>query len=423
VVRNGFAIHESFTIGDAASFSVNCPRNICCPGFRRALIAALAINLLSFSAEGQFLTQDHPVDQNEIRIGMVNAQTGISNHIGLELKEGYLAYFLRVNREGGIFGRQIRSIDFDDHFEPLETIFYTERLINTNRVFALVGYVGTANSMTALSMINEAHLIFLGPMTGAESLRHPVLPLVFNVRASYAEEIESLLGYLVNELGNKKIAVVRQNDSFGDDGFKSLTRSLQSRHLEPVTDCKFVRNSVDMQPALDQIVSTRPDAVIILGTLRPIVSLLDRAKSTDLRHTRFCTLSTISAHMLIKAAGPTCEGMILSQIVPSPEDTSMPLARSFQADMRASGTTDFSSVSLEGYVGAILLVDGIRRAGPDLTEQRCIDSLNHTDLDLQPLRIVWNNSDHSGSHAVFLTQIKNGKLESLQSPQRTTDHY
>jgi branched-chain amino acid transport system substrate-binding protein len=399
---------------------VNRPRNIS-PGFRRVLFAALTISLACVSAKGQFLTRDHSVDQNEIRIGMVNAQTGISNHIGLEFKAGYLAYFLRVNREGGIFGRQIRSVDFDDHYEPLETIFYTERLINTNRVFALVGYVGTANSMTALSMINEAGLIFLGPMTGAESLRHPVLPLVFNVRASYAEEIESLVAYLVNDLGFKKIAVVRQNDSFGDDGLKGLTLSLQSRHLEPVTDCKFVRNSVDMQPALDQIVSTGPDAVIIMGTLRPIVSLLERAKSTELRHTRFCILSTVSADTLIKAAGPTSEGMILSQVVPSPEDTSIPLVRSFQADMRASGANNFSHVGLEGYVGAMLLVDGIRRAGPDLTEQRCVDALNHTDLDLKPLRIVWNNNEHSGSHAVFLTQIKNGKLESIQ--ERTTDHY
>src|SRR5258708_12854140 len=145
--------------------------------------------------------------------------------------------------------------------------------------------------MTAVSMINEAHLIVLGPMTGAESLRHPVLPLVFNVRASYAEEIESLLGYLVNDLGNKRIAVVRQNDSFGDDGFKSLTHSLQSRHLEPVTDCKFVRNSVDMQPSLDQIVSTRPDAVIILVTLPPIVSLPHPPKSPTLLHTSFSTPS------------------------------------------------------------------------------------------------------------------------------------
>jgi branched-chain amino acid transport system substrate-binding protein len=413
--KNGFATPEGFT-----HHSVNRPRNISL-GFRRVLFAALTTTLACASAKGQFLTRDHSVDQNEIRIGMVNAQTGISNHIGLEFKQGYLAYFLRVNREGGIYGRQIRSVDFDDHYEPLETIFYTERLINTNRVFALVGYVGTANSITALSMINEAGLIFLGPMTGAESLRHPVLPLVFNVRASYAEEIESLVAYLVNDLGLKKIAVVRQNDSFGDDGFKGLTLSLQSRHLEPVTDCKFVRNSVDMQPALDQIVSTRPDAVIIMGTLRPIVSLLERAKSTELRHTRFCTLSTVSADTLIKAAGPTSEGMILSQVVPSPEDISIPLVRSFQGDMRASGANNFSHVSLEGYVGAMLLVDGIRRAGPDLTEQRCVDALNHTDLDLKPLRIVWNINEHSGSHAVFLTQIKDGKLESIQ--ERTTDHY
>ena len=93
-----------------------------------------------------------------------------------------------------------------------------------------------------------------------------------------------------------------------------------------------------------------------------------------------------------------------------------------QADMRASGANNLSHVCLEGYLGAMLLVDGIRRAGPDLTEQRCVDALNHTNLDLQPLRIDWSSSDHSGSHAVFLTQIKNGKLESIQKLQPTTGH-
>ena len=354
---------------------------------------------------------------------MVNAETGISNHIGAEFRDGYLAYFLKVNREGGIFGRQIRLIDFDDHYEPLETILYTERLINANRVFALAGYVGTANSMAAISMVNEAGLIFLGPMSGAEGLRNPVSPLVFNVRASYADELESMVKYLVDDLGLKKIAVVRQNDGFGDDGLKSLTRSLQRRQLQPITDCNFVRNSVDMQPALDQVVPTHPDAVIIMGTLRPIVSLLERAKSTSLHNTIFCTLSSVSAHTLIEAAGKASEGMILSEVMPSPEDTSISLVKSFQADMRASCTNSFSHVGLEGYLGAMLLVNAMRQAGPDLTEQRCVEALNQTDLDLRPLRIVWNRSDHSGSHTVFLTQIKNGKLEPVETLQRAlSDH-
>jgi branched-chain amino acid transport system substrate-binding protein len=405
-----------------ARHPVDCPGNSRRPRLRSALATALVISLISFAAKGQFLTRDHPVEQNEIRIGIVNAQTGIANHIGLELKQGYLAYFLRVNREGGVFGRQIRSVDFDDHYEPIETIFYTERLINTDRVFALAGYVGTANALTALSMVNEAGLIFLGPMSGAESLRNPVLPLVFNVRASYAEEIESLLEYLVDNLGLKKIAIVRQNDSFGDDGLKGVSHSLQRRHLKPIADCTFVRNSEDMQPALDQVASTRPDAVIIMGTLRPIVSLLERAKSANLQNIKFCTLSTISANTLIGAAGNSSEGMILSEVVPSPEDTSIPLVKDFQTDMRASGANSFSHVSLEGYLGAMLLVDGIRRAGPDLTEQRCVDALNQTELDLQRLKIVWSRSDHSGSHAVFLTQIKNGKLEPVEKLQRAVDH-
>jgi branched-chain amino acid transport system substrate-binding protein len=390
-------------------------------GFFGAVVAALAVTLFCPLAQAQFLNQDHTVDQSEIRIGMVSAQSGISNRIGREFKEGYLAYFLRVNREGGIFGRQIRLFDFDDHYEPLETIFYTERLINTNRVFALAGYVGTANSLTALSMVNEAGLIFLGPLTGAESLRNPVAPLVFNVRASFADEIESLIEYLAGELGVKRIAVVRQNDGFGDDGFKSLTKSLERRQLRPVADCKFVRNSVDMQPVVDQIVPTDPDAVIIMGTLRPIVSLLERARAAGLRNSTFCSLSTISARTLIQAARESCEGMILSQVVPSPEDTSIPLVESFQKDMQTSGGTSISHVSLEGYIGAMLLVNAIRRAGPNLTERGCIDALNHTDLDLQSLRVVWNSGDHSGNHAVFLTRVKNGRLESIKSRQTTTN--
>jgi branched-chain amino acid transport system substrate-binding protein len=423
VVRNGFALVLRKHYYRSARHSVNCSRNIRRSGHLSALAAALAISFVPFSGKGQFLTQNHAVDSNEIRIGMVNAQTGISNHIGLELKQGYLAYFLRVNREGGIFGRQIRSIDFDDHFEPLETIFYTERLINTNRVFALAGYVGTANSTTAVSMANEAGLIFFGPMTGAESLRHPALPLVFNVRPSYAEEIESLVSYLVDDLRLKKIAVIRQNDSFGDDGFKSLAQSLQHRQLQPVTDCKFVRNSVDMQPAVDQLVPAHPDAVIIMGTVRPIVSLLERAKSANLHNTIFCTLSTVSPQTLIEAAAKSSEGMILSEVMPSPEDTSIPLVKSFQADMRASGANSFSHISLEGYLGAMLLVDGIRRAGPDLTEERCIDALNQTVQDLQLLRIAWSRTDHSGAHVIFLNRIKNGKLEPIKKVEGKADHY
>jgi branched-chain amino acid transport system substrate-binding protein len=290
-------------------------------------------------------------------------------------------------------------------------------------VFALTGYVGTANSMAAVSMINEAGLIFLGPMTGAEGLRSPVSPMVFNVRASYAEEIESLVGYLVDNLGLKRIAVVRQNDSFGDDGLKGLIQSLDKHGLKLALDCKFVRNSVDMQPALDQIATTHPDSVIIMGTLRPIVSLLERAESTGFHGAKFCTLSTVSPQALIEAAGKSSEGMILSEVMPSPEDISIPLVKNFRTDMLASGANSFSQVSLEGYLGAMLLADGIQRAGPDLTEQRCVEALNQTDLDLQRLKIAWNRNDHSGSHAVFLAQIKNGKLESIEKLQRTPDHH
>jgi ABC-type branched-subunit amino acid transport system substrate-binding protein len=402
-------------------YLVNCFRII--EGFGCAIGATLALSVASSSASAQFLSQEHVVDRDEIRIGMINAHGNSPKQSGWDFQQGYLAYFSGINHEGGIFGRQIHLVNYDDHYKPLETIFYTERLINSDRVFALVGYIGTAASTAASSMSSEAGMIFLGPKTGAESLRNPVLPLVFNVRASYADEIETLVDYLVGTLDLKRIAVVRQNDGFGDDGIKWLNRALESRQLQPVADSMFVRNSTDMQPALEQITPFHPQAVIIMGTFRPIVSLLKRAQSSGIHDILFCALSTVSASAVVDTVGEGSEGMILSQVVPWPEDTSIPVVRSFQSDMRAIGVDAFSHGSLEAYLGAILLVDAIRRAGPDLTEQRCVEALNQTNLDLQRLRIAWNQKDHSGSHAVFLTRVKNGKLEPIEEKRLTSGQH
>jgi branched-chain amino acid transport system substrate-binding protein len=402
-------------------YLVNRFRNIGCRSY--VLATALALFGALPSANSQFLSQEHSVDRDEIRIGMINAHGNSPKQTGWDFQQGYLAYFSRINHEGGIYGRQLHLVNYDDHYKPLEAIYYTERLINSDRVFALVGYIGTATSTAAASMSSESGLIFLGAKTGAEALRNPVLPLVFNVRASYRDEIESLVDYLVGTLDLKRIAVVRQNDGFGDDGIKWLNSSLENRELQPVADSKFVRNSTDMQPALEQILPFHPQAIIVMGTFRPIVSILNRARAAGLHDILFCALSTVSAHALIEASGAACDGMILTQVMPSPEDTSIPVVRSFQTDMRAIGVDTFSHSSLEAYLGAMLLTDAIRRAGPDLTEQRCVEALNQTNLDLQRLRIAWNENDHSGSHAVFLTRVKNGKLEPIEKGQRISDQH
>jgi branched-chain amino acid transport system substrate-binding protein len=402
-------------------YLVSCPRKII--SLARAVIATLALGVASPSVNAQFLSQEHLVDRDEIRIGMINAHGSSPKQSGWDFQQGYLAYFSRINHEGGIFGRQLHLVNYDDHYKPLDAIFYTERLINSDRVFALVGYIGTAASTAAASMSSEAGVIFLGPKTGAQNLRNPVLPLVFNVRASYADEIETLVDYLVGTLDLKRIAVARQNDGFGDDGIKWLNQALENRQLQPVADSKFVRNSTDMQPALEQIVPFHPQAVIIMGTFRPIASLIKRAQSAGLHDILFCALSTVPARALIETAGEGSEGMILSQVVPWPEDTSIPVVKSFQNDMRAIGVDTFSHSSLEAYFGAMLLVDALRRVGPDLTEQRCVEALNQTDLDLQRLRIAWNEKNHSGSHAVFLTRVKNGKLEPIETRQRTSEQH
>ncbi|MBV8141158.1 MAG: ABC transporter substrate-binding protein [Verrucomicrobia bacterium] len=399
----------------AAFWPVRRNRNVDGSGkiFRSAallLTGALVILLLSDEqAASQFLSRDHPLSANEIKIGMSNAQTGRSAWLGTEIRLGCEACFAKVNKTGGVAGRRLTLVDYDDHYEPVETVSNTEHLIDEDKVFALLDFLGTPTCRAILPMVNEADIVLVGPISGASIFRQPMQRLIFNTRASYGEEAETLVTHLVADVGCKKFALFRQDDSFGDAGRVAVVEALRRRGLTLVSEGTYVRNSVNAPEALYRIAKAKPDAVILFGTYKPCANLIRGAKQLGMKNTAFCNVSVVGTEPLIKYLAEDGNGVIISQVVPSPYDDTLPLVRDYRADVRSIGSTDYSYMGLEGYLNSVVLVDALRRAGRDLTEDSLIAALEHLSVDFGTFGIHFSPETRQGTHQVFLTKVDHGR--------------
>jgi ABC-type branched-subunit amino acid transport system substrate-binding protein len=282
--------------------------------------------LICLLAPGLSAAAEPGLSADEIRIGMVNAQSGPAAALGLGMLNGAQAYFKRVNAEGGVHGRRISLLSLDDGYEPSRTAAHTRSLLKTQQVFALFGYVGTPTSRAALPLALRAQVPYLFPFTGAEFLRTPPKPGVFNIRASYIEETEQLVERVTKDLKLSKIAILMQDDSFGESVKGGLNGALLKRGLEIYAQARIQRNSLAVEAAIKSLQLSQPEAVFFVGTYRQLAVAIKQAKATGF-NTRFISVSFIGTAGFIREVGSDGDWVYITQVVPSPEDTSRALVQ------------------------------------------------------------------------------------------------
>ena len=345
------------------------------------------------------------ISATEIRVGMVNAQSGPAADLGLGIYHGALGYFQRVNAAGGVHGRKLLLISKDDGYEPARTAAQTRLLVKAHEVFALLGYVGTPTSRAALPIALQGQVPYLFPFTGAEFLRTPAKPGVFNIRASYIEETEQLVEHAFQDLGIQRIALLMQDDSLGEAVKGGLRGALFKRGLQLDAQARIQRNSLDVADAIDTLRSAQPQAVFFVGTYRQLTAAIKQAKAVGL-NTRFLTVSFIGTEGFIREAGSDADGVYISQVVPSPKDTSLALVQAYRTDVNP---LYLGHASLEGYIGAMVFVQALRDAGTAPTREKFVEALEHINTDLGGFKVNFSRADHQGSEAVYLTRIENGQ--------------
>lgn len=352
------------------------------------------------------------VTQSEVVIGMTNALSGPAAGLGTGVREGALVYINKINAAGGVNGRKIKLVSYDDGYEPSQTAAMTQKLIEQDKVFALFGYVGTPTSTAAVPFASKAGVPYIGAFTGAEFLRNPVNKVVFNVRASYFDETEGMVERLTKDLGVKKIGVFIQDDAYGNAGKAGVNRALNKMGLSLTGEGKYKRNTVDVDAGLAALKAANPEAVIMVGAYKACAAFVKKARAAGF-NPKFLNLSFVGTAEFIKEAGSDGEGVYITQVVPSPFATSPAIVAQYQADMKANGKSDYAFTSLEGYIDAVVLVEALKKTGASLSRESFLKAFEGLNLDLGGLKASYSPASHQGFKNIFYTVVKGGKPESI----------
>ena len=343
--------------------------------------------------------------EKRIVLGQSAALSGPAAQLGLQMRSGARIFFDRLNAEGGVNGRNIELRSLDDGYEPDRCAANTQALIDKEGVFALLGYVGTPTSLAALPLVNAAGIPFFGPFTGAEALREPFSRNVFHVRASYYDETALIVRQLTS-LGLKRIAVFRQNDSYGQAGLDGVLRALKAQKLEPTAVGLVERNSVDVAEAAKAIVPGMPDAVVQIGAYKGCAAFVRASRKAGYGGT-FYNVSFVGTQALADELGKDGLGVVVSQVMPFPFSTTTPISREYlDAVKRAGGDATPNYSSMEGYIGAKVFAEGLRRAGGGSSREALVNALETLQrFDVGGYAVSFAPRNHRGSTFVDLSML------------------
>lgn len=354
---------------------------------------------------------DDGITASSIKLGMSSPFSGPNGAYGEAMREGVQAYFSQVNAGGGVHGRKIELVSLDDGYETERTVANTRKLIEQEKVFALLAYYGSSPTTEAMKVFSTAKVPLVGTISGADSLRNPVNAHMFHLRASYADETEAIVDHLVG-LGVTNIAVFYQNDGFGKSGLDGVAAALKRHKLTPSASAAIERNALDVSSAVQTIAKANPQAVVMVTLYKPTAAFVTALRAAG-QTPQFVTLSPVGADLLVKEMGAdSAHGISISQVMPYPWNDSVAIVKDYQKALaQVAKGKEPTYYGLEGYINARLVTEALKRAGKDLTRDKLAAALEGATYDLGGYKVAYTPASHNGSRYVDLTIIgRNGRV-------------
>ena len=338
----------------------------------------------------------------DIHLGASAALSGPAASLGRRFHAGAQAAFTHINHLGGIHGASVVLHVRDDAYEPERAEANTRMLLDDPRVLALFGYVGTPTTMAVLPLVKRAAIPFVGAYTGASFLREPQQTQVFNIRAGYNEEGLALARAMKDD-GVKTVDLLYQADLFGRAGLESMREAASRLGLSLGVAAPHKRNSEDMDEAIGRLLAHgHGEAIFMISTYGSCAAAIKLARHRGYRG-RFYALSFTGLEPLRQALGPAMKGVTLAQVVPDAENRHLPVVADYQQAMRSHGDRQFDAISLEGYIAARVMAEGLRRAHLPLSRESVGQGLDAIgSLDLGGFRLQLGPQQRRGSDFVEL---------------------
>ena len=366
------------------------------------------------------LAKKSPSTGEELLFGMSTALSGPANNLGINMRLGVLAGFERANRAGGIHGKALRLIALDDGYEPSRTAPNMRNLIEKEKVLAIIGNVGTPTAIAAIPIANQQKTLLFAPFTGAGVLRKtPPDRYVINYRASYAEETGAMIDALITKakLKTQEIAFFTQRDGYGDAGFVGGVTALKRHGLKnelSILHVRYERNTDAVEDALARILMADklPKAIIMVGAYAPCAKFIQLANESGLE-ALFLNVSFVGSAPLARQLGPKVGSVIVTQVVPHPTHSTLPIVKEYQADLKTFEVSAHPTFgSLEGYIAARILVKALKATKETLTREVVVEALQKLgDFDIGLGRsLTLSSKQHQASHQLWPTILKNGRF-------------
>jgi ABC-type branched-subunit amino acid transport system substrate-binding protein len=367
------------------------------------------------------------VTDKEIRLGISAPFTGSAKELGNQMKLGIQTAFNVINDGGGIHGRQLRLIAADDGYEPTRTAETMKELYEKEQVFGFIGNVGTPTAVVALPYALERRTLFFGAFTGAGLLRRdPPDRYVFNYRASYAEETDAVVRYLVKMRGVRpeQIAVFAQQDAYGDSGFAGVAKAmrvLRGGNEGAILRLDYKRNTLDVDDAVARLRAHRIPikAVVMVGAYRSCAKFIEKTRDVypGMIYTNVSFVGSTALADELMLLGPRyANGVIVTQVVPAVDSYASAILKYKTALAKYFPGVLPDYVSLEGYVAGGLMLEGLKRAGRQLDTEKLVEALETVrDFDMGlGASISFGPTEHQGSHKVWGTQLnENGRYQAI----------
>ena len=352
-------------------------------------------------------TQDQTVETPGVTHDQVVFGQSIRfEEVGTGLQTGIEAAFNEINSRGGVNGRKLSIITLDDDYDPAKALRNIDRFIEQDQVFAILASSGTPTVRAVLPVAAEEGIPIIAPYTGAEFLRDGAPGNVINLRASYRQETQAVIDYLIDRRGVTRIGLLYQDDAFGRSGYAGAREALRSRNAEPVAVGLYTANTNAIKSALLDIAPAHPEAVLLIGTFEPIVAMIKWANRTGM-HTQFYTISVAGNNRLLEELGNGGTGVYATQVMPLVTEETEQIVRTYENALHAyDENAEPNFYSLEGYIAGRLAAAGIAACRQELDRECFLRSLQNAQLlNIDGFRLRFGENDNQGSDAVYLTVI------------------
>ena len=347
----------------------------------------------------------------DITIGQSTPLTGANADLGKDIRNGALAYFEKINAAGGVNGNKIRLVTLDDKNDTKLSAENTQKLLNENNAVALFGYASSTLSIPAMPMVKESRVPFFAPFTGADTIRKQN-DFVYTVRVTYADEIDKIINFWGN-LGSTRVTVLHYDDAVGKQNFETVAKTLQKFNKQP-TSISIQRNADLPDDIVKRIAASDPQIILVTTLYAPAAQMVKKLRAANLPYL-VTSLSFVGASQLAKALGPDAAGISVALTVPTAKSLNVPVVKECVAAWTASGQKETMTVTaIESCIAAKVLVEGIRKAGKEVTRESLQKSLSAMGrVDVGGHVVEFKPGFHHGGKFVDIAVIlANGELRS-----------